>query len=449
MEQNRYINFFIASFFLLIFFFLYASAIDFSAPGILNHNVIFDIDPERVINDMAGSEKIVEVHKHPLYGLFFRAIIPPIIQLCETLRTGLNHHESYSFEIIEKIAQQPLDTTAVTFLICFAGACSVAISFLIFTRFLNNRSDAIFFTLLFGLSPPVWVLSSVPETFSLNLLCIVCAFYLQAALPYKTFSQRSMGHGVFFLLGFVAIGITLPNIIYVAVCYLLYLKRQQLQIWQFAGTMFIYSFALYGAIALGSFIQSNMYAVTFTHISPMDYGSVFIRENTWNHNIHLGRDVLLGCVQLGRSFFLETLIAPKVILHVYHYVDSWRILAFSYEVSWVFVLGVLGYCVALISCVRVLFNTPVLSGEVIIAIFIIGFNCLFHTFVHGLGIPFIYSIHVVFPLLFLLAVAYKANAFHFKKVFLVVFVCTVILNNSLFISRLNNIIKNDDLNSSY
>ena len=325
VKHNKYIDALIAFLFFLSFFFLYASSLDFDAPGMLNHNVIFDIDPDRVVNDMAGSEKIIEVHKHPLYGLFFRAIMPPIVELCEDVGTILKNHDTYSFEIVEKLVQHPPETVAVTFLVSFAGACSVGISFLIFTRFLNNRSTAILFTLLVGVSPPVWVLSSVPETFSLNFLCLVLAFYFQAVLPCKTFLQRNVGHALFFILGFVATGITLPNVIYVAICYFFYLKKHHLAARQFVGIALLYSFGLYGAIAVASLIQSNIYPVSFSHIFPQDYISIFIRENQWNHNIHFEKAFWTSCIQLGRSFFIETIIAPKVVFHLYHYPESsWR-----------------------------------------------------------------------------------------------------------------------------
>jgi Family of unknown function (DUF6080) len=446
VKHNKYIDVLIAFLFLLSFFFLYASSLDFDAPGMLNHNVIFDIDPDRVVNDMAGSEKIIEVHKHPLYGLFFRTIMPPIIELCEIAGTIFKHYDTYSFELIEKLVHHPPETVAVTFLICFAGACSVGISFLIFNRFLHNRSSAILFTLLVGVSPPVWVLSSVPETFSLNLLCLVCAFYFQAALPCKTFLQRNIGHILFFLLGFVATGITLPNGIYVAICYFFYLKRHHFATRQLVGIALLYSFGLYGTIAIASFLQSNIYPVSFSHILPQDYISIFIREDKWNHNIHFEKAFWMSCMQLGRSFFIETIVAPKVIFQLYHYPESsWRILAFSYKGSAIFALASVGYCVALAACVLAIVKKRVLlSGELIIAMAIIVFNCLFHTVMHGLGIPFIYSIHVVLPLLYCLAAAYNVMDFRYKKVFLVVFVCTIIINNSLFLNRINVIIKNDD-----
>lgn len=445
VKRDKYIDALIAFLFFLFFFFLYASSLDFDAPGMLNHNVIFDIDPDRVVNDMAGSEEIIEVHKHPLYGMFFRTIMPPIIELCETVGTVLRGHDTYALEIIEKLTQHPPKTVAVTFLVCFAGACSVGISFLIFIRFLDNRFTAILFTLLFGVSPPVWVLSSVPETFSLNLLCLVCAFYLQAALPCKTFLQRNMGHTLFFLLGFVATGITLPNGIYVVICYFFYLKRHHLTARQLVGIIFLYSLGLYGAIAFGSLVQSNIYPVSFSHIFPQDYISVFTREDKWNHNIHLEKDFWMSCMQLGRSFFIETIVAPKVILHLYHYPEtSWRILTFSYKGSAMFIVAGIGYGIVLVSCIYAIIKERVLSSELIIAIIIIVFNCLFHTVMHGLGIPFIYSIHVVLPLLYCLAVGYKAIDFHFKNVFLVIFVCVVIMNNVFFLNRINVIIENDN-----
>jgi hypothetical protein len=78
--------------------------------------------------------------------------------------------------------------------------------------------------------------------------------------------------------------------------------------------------------------------------------------------------------------------------------------------------------------------------DVQLAFSFIMFNLILHFFYNAVGIPFIFSIHAAFSIIFLLMYGYRESGFRFKRAFLILLTALTIINNVFFITATDDLL---------
>jgi hypothetical protein len=86
-------------------------------------------------------------------------------------------------------------------------------------------------------------------------------------------------------------------------------------------------------------------------------------------------------------------------------------------------------------------DAPCWRPEIAMSIAVIAFNLGLHSFYRAIGVPFMYSVHIVFPLLFLLSVLYGRSTLPGKRALLAAVTVAIIANNIVFLSDVNDALR--------
>ena len=385
-------------------------------------NFIFDADTVRVIRVFTDpKDTSIDVDKHPLYVVFFK----PVGRL-------LNDH-----------LHDPAKSTLL--ITSFAGAAAILFVFLIFSKSLRlNSADALLFSILFGSSSSVWLFCSIAETFSFNLAAIVLLFYLQTASILPSFSWRFIRFNLGYILySFVATGITFTNGVYSFLSYINFYRKQKTKWLRISIFVSIFLMIILLLIILCSHIQHKLYPEAFIFSGLKSFITIYRIEATYvTHTIgHLCN--LPDTVVFFRTLFFDNIIAPMVVLKdVVAFNRDWNILGFNYKGGSFYNFTVLVYALFLIySGVYIIQQKLFKEKDLQLAISFIVFNCMLHFFYRAVGIPFIYSIHLVFSVVFLLASCYKRSSFRLKRICLFILTIFTVINNYFFIKQTNYLLR--------
>jgi hypothetical protein len=372
-------------------------------------NFVFDTDGPRIIGIFSDQKYIADTNRHPLYALFFKTVT--------RLIDSHVHDESTSTLLV---------TAGI-------GAMAIPAAFLIFLKIVRSETDAFLFAVILGCSSSTWLLSSLPETFSINLAMLVMAFLFQ--MNEGNGRWKHTAFAVFYT--FIAAGITIANSVYAVSGYVNYLRKRGEKLQYAAFHLLVFGTVFLILMGVFTHLQRALYPGAGTLISPGDYAGIFTTEKDYfnfNPGVVLSADRI---IILARTMLVDNLIAPKSEIKI---IDSlglqWTIIGFG--TGWAYLLLALAYAVlATTMGVKIIQQKSYRDKDVQLAAGFLAFNLVFHLFYQGVGIPFIYSIHAVFSLVFLLAWLFKSVDFKFKRLVLLAVVLAVVVNNSIFIGRVN------------
>jgi hypothetical protein len=324
------------------------------------------------------------------------------------------------------------------------GALAVVLSYLIFCNLPLGKKDSLLFAMIFGFTSSFWLLSSIPETYSLNVLMIVTGFYLQTVPVVK-------GKGILFVvLGFIiysviATGITLSNFVYATFAFINFLRKQ---IKKFSHGFFILLFYFVSVTLLlvkFSFVQKWLYN-SYCFCSWSSLIKVFQSNSLyffWNQ-----MRTPAGVSAILLTFFSYNIIAPKVsLIFFYDFLRPWNILGFVGTGGLLYWIANLFFLFLIIfSLTAGLRKKLFFDKDWQLALSFILFNLIFHFFYRAVGIPFIFAVHVTFSIIFLIASAYQNSGAGFKRIVLIIFLLLLFGNNFNFISSVNHHLRYDQPN---
>lgn len=407
----------------LLFFIIYFNSIDIYARNFHHWNFIFDADSSRVIRAFTDKSwpNLADLHKHPLYLIFFRPIT----------------------SFIRNIIHNPDKSTLLV--TSFLGALAIPVVYLIFFQFLKKRIDSLLFTIIFACSSSVWLLCSIPETFSLNSLMIVLAFYLQSIKTSLGQYKRAIKVSIIYIFySFIAAGITLSNIVYSFLSYINFQRKYKNKVWQKIIYLFCYILMVTFLLVAFSNFQNKIYPGTHIFSKPESFMSAISQEKEY---FILDTKALASpsrAADLIKTFFIDNIIAAKANLkYVYDFGMGWNILGFENRKEHISNLTLLFYITFFIlTAISLIIKKSFKNKDIQLVSAFIGFNLIFHFFYHGVGIPFIFSIHLVFSIIFLMMYSYRGVNFRFKSILLTIFTALVVINNSIFIARVNSLLRN-------
>jgi hypothetical protein len=405
-----------------IFFTVYLNSIDKRNKNYYRWNFIFDADTARVIKVFTDARATsIDVDKHPLYVMFFKPA-----------GRSLN-------SIVRNPARSTLLITA------FAGAAAVPFVFLIFFRALRLPViDSILFSILFGSSSSAWLMCSITETFSFNLLFIVLAFYLQSADTRRlSVSAHFLFNIRYMIFSIVATGVTITNGVYAFLGYLNFCRKQKTTILYKIVSALLFLFIMCFFLLLLSRVQHELYPKAFLFSGIKSLCSMYRREHEY---VVCGVKNLFrwhGVIDFFRTFFFSNVVAPRAaVIDIEAFGYRWNMLGFVYRGGWLYNCTMLIYSLFLCGGLFCVFQKKLLKEKDLqLALFFILFNFILHAFYRAVGAPFIYSDHLVFSVVFLIARGYKESSFSLKRLFLVILLSLVIINNSLFIKQTNYLLR--------
>lgn len=351
----------------------------------LRLDTLFDSDTPHILGDIVYEETSFKAKRHPLFLLYARGPSQALVAL------GL------------RPMRAALVVTSVW------AALGVALAFVAFRRFGQSVGASAAFCVLLGLSPALWLLASVPETFGYNLTCIVLGFLLvhpQLAEP-RRYPKR---FAVFALYAVFAVGATLPNALYVATSFVtsLLLATVSVRTRIVSSLAMLAAFALIAGMALSvqhavhPDAKENLAFAPDDHLKPR----VIRFDRGWQPEYFAAQ---------VRTFLADSLMgrdpAMKLVRTTWGKADLIQFDQAS-PLYWV-AAGAVG----------IFFVTSLLSGlifgsqptedttghkslprwPVAMAAFLIAFNLAFHYFYRSHGQPLIYSTHTLFPILLVLS----------------------------------------------
>ena len=402
-----------------VFFTLYTHSIDLHSRNFGLWNFVFDADQGRVTDVFTKDNFISDTNRHPLYTIFFKRITI-------LLDSHLIHDAARSTLLV---------ATGI-------GCLSIPVAFLIFLKLVRNEMDACLLTVIFGCSSSVWLLSSIPETFSMNLAMLVLAFYFQTRATDKGSQQwKNTFFQSFF--AFIAAGITISNSVYVIFGFINNMRKRREKLVYIAFRLALFSVILLILMGIFTSLQRELYPSAIRLVSPSDYASIFTQDScyfSFNPNVLQSINKILV---LARTMFIDNLVAPRAVIKLINSFDMpWTIIGF--ETGGIYIILLLAYAVFFTAAiVKIVWEKAYHDKDIQLAASFVAFNLIFHYFYQAVGIPFLYSIHTVFSLIFLLAWFYKSLDFRFKRLVLLAAVIAVVANNSVFISRVNTFLNTD------
>jgi hypothetical protein len=91
--------------------------------------------------------------------------------------------------------------------------------------------------------------------------------------------------------------------------------------------------------------------------------------------------------------------------------------------------------------------SELLIAETAIAVLFILFNFIFHLSYRGIGVPFLYAIHITVPLTVFVAILFRSSSFRWKRAGLILIAVLMLVQNSIFISRTNTLLRDTTVKS--
>jgi tetratricopeptide repeat protein len=397
---------------LIGFWALYYLSIGAEKPNLSWFNLVFDADPGRVIDDVLKGQNPVVFERHPLFGLVVGT-------------------PSRVFGAVLGQRQGVLCATSLL------AAIGVATSFLVFRRVVQQRAAAFVFSFLYGLSATLWVIASLPETFAINATIIVAAFVVQT----PNFGQPVRHKARFaanVLFAALAIGVAVPNIVYVMLAHANVLRsaqptlRRRVMVLAFFVASTWATFLVAGSIQ--AVVASDRAQAPTMWIAPVAAAArdPFLRFDRPIEIREAG--------QLLRAFALDNVVAPPAVIEAARMADGpLSIIQFESAVTVPYVLA-LSALVAFVLLIawRAPVRELIRDHTMQLALVFIAYNIGFHFFYRANGQPFIFSAHTVFPVLFIAARMYARSTFRFRLVALSVATVVVVANNLSLVTFVND-----------
>lgn len=389
------------------FWILYYLTIGVETPNLYWYNFIFDADPSRILDDALTGQNPGVFARHPLFALC-------IGTLSSLFAAGLGPRESV--------------LAAVS---CFAAA-GVAASFVYFRTVVGQNLAALCFSLLYGSAATVWLLSAIPETFAVNSAIIVGTLLLHRPEFGQPLRHR-IRFGLNALLGALAMGMVVTNVVYSVLGFASNLRRAQQSfrrrlavLLAFCATTYVL-FAALGAIqGVAFFAESGGQQVVGAPLAAVD-------GDQW---LSLDRRFVPGeAAQLLRAFVVDNLVAPPPVLEVVHTREgALQMLQFGDGVAPLYLLALLTVLVFILTTAwHARLRDFLREHPVQLAVAFIGYDLIFYFFYRANGQPFIFSIHSVFPVLVLLAHWYAKSSFRWRAPCLAAATFATAANNVSFI----------------
>jgi hypothetical protein len=304
----------------------------------------------------------------------------------------------------------------------FFGALAAGMAFLCFFLLTRSHLQAVLWAVFYGLTMSQLVFASVPEIYSAGACTIVFSYLLFLICRAK----GKLYYPYWILAGIFSFGITSINfshtlIAFIGTCLLTVPKKDRIfLICQFAGTVVF-------CVILLSLLQKWIFPSAYLFFSPDD-----VLKNTQFWKAHLSwKEPGLFFGEAGKIFFLISFVAPVP----HHMLTQGGELSYFMSplkyavpgaiagVAWLMILAV----GLLKSCIKNPAAFWVLVSSVI-------FNTLFHMRYNGPE-AFLYSPHIIFPLILLAACEIRFTNPYWKTVF-AAFVMLVGINNILIIDKI-------------
>jgi hypothetical protein len=343
-------------------------------------NFLFDSDGPRIVYALTGEEGYYGeqyTYRHPLFVLFLAPAMSALLSFgISAIRGGL---------IIS----------------AFFGAAAVGATYLTLRKWRVRQMVAAAWTVLFAVSTPIWLFSSVVDSFSANAFCIVGVFYL--AGPEVTQPRRYKWHFAGYLLfSVVAIGLTLANVVYVVAAFGLQWWIGRTRTIEDALAPAVLGLVVFGFVAGLVAIQDRVYPITrqrnafpysHTDLFRVDWETAPERLSTALQT--LGPDALI-------------MRRPTIRMTPSPFSDRpGQMMAFGprgtlYWCSLLALLGVLGFAGSILAR-RGRFESSAPPRMTLLALGFILYNVVFAFAFDGYhGAPILFSSHVVFPIIVLL-----------------------------------------------
>lgn len=396
------------------FFSIYIQSLDIYSANFVRFNFLFDADIARVARVYNGIGSEGSMH-HPLYVLFLGSI------------------GSWLYTLVgDRILTATLVSVSIASLAAPAG-------YLVLVRILGDRISALFFSTAVGLSSSVWLLSSIPETWAINHLFIVLCFLLQDG-RYASPLQSVGRFAVFLLVSVAAVGVTLPNLAYVGLAYLNNLRHSALSNRHRALSLLAYGSCLALLLAGLSEFQQARHPRAYDHLrsSPIELS----RQD--RDYLRLDRELAAAELSaLARTFLVDSVLAREAgVVDLQTGRGPQQFVQFLPGATPLYWLTValallLGTLVVAANDSR---RETLAHAVVQLAFAYVGFNFALHLFFRGHGQPFLFSIHLVFSLIVLLASFFAGCRSRLKLPLLVLVVGLLVLNNFRFIDGTNDLL---------
>jgi hypothetical protein len=399
----------ISALILLGVFCLYFLSVDGHAPSLKRKNILFDADIAPVSRVIAG-DSVRNLSRHPLYGVFLG--VPGAW--------------------VDSVLNDPIATGRLSS--AAAGAVASLIAFGFFAGLLGSRLEALGFCLLVTCSASVWLLAAVPETHIYNHAAVVSSFALLRGMAGETAVPRVRRYtAVAILAGVFLMGITLTNIVYVALAFGLALWTSAIPLARRAGWFSVF--------LLGVLVLFLAFSAVALHAEPAGANML---TTPWAPFVNpfiawAGLTDTGSLVLNARMFLLGNVIASHPSMTLVPTIDGVQQMIQLDRIGLPEILIV----VYLVLACAVLAHTRSkermgLTG--LFALVVILFNLALHQVFFGNGQPFIFSIHTVFPLVVLLALLYRQSRARTKRLWIGGLLCIVVVHNALFIATVNELL---------
>ena len=353
----------------------------------LRLDTLFDSDTPHILSDVVHEASSFKAKRHPLFLLYARTPSQALVAL------GLS----------------PM--RAVLTVTSMWAALAIALAFVAFRRWNHSVITSTAFCVVLGLSPALWLLASVPETFGYNVTSIVLAFLLvspKLAEP-RRYPARFFGFAVYAVF---AVGATLPNALYVAASFTtsLLIASRPLRDRLVAGLAMLMAFALIASATLSVQHLVHPDARESLAFQPDDHlkPRVIRFDRGWQPEYFSSQlRTFLGDALIGRAPEMKLVLTTWGKADLIQFDHAGRLYWLALGSTGVFLIA------SLLS--GLIFGSEhekdsepeqeerptdaLPRWPVDMAVFLVGFNLLFHYFYRSHGQPLIYSTHTLFPLL--------------------------------------------------
>jgi len=390
---------------------LYAVSIGVSKRNLEWTNFIFDADPGRVLGDALRGQNVGVFMRHPLFTLTIGAVARGLQAVAEP-------------------------RASVLYAVALLSGASVALAFLFFRAVTERLVTALLMTVLYGLAAAAWVLSSIPEAFATSSGMIVAMLLMHR----PEFAQPRASPVRFALnatVAALAVGVAVPNIVYAALAFASNLRSAQPTLRRRIGVFILFSVASLAAFALLGAVQRAMFPDRAAQRSVIGAPIVAAINDPYlrfDHTFHV-----VDVARLVRAFTVDNVVAPKAVVEVVRAPDGpEHMIQYEGRLAPTYLLSV----GALLALVVVIVNTGRLrevAGRHIaqLSLAFVVYNVGFHYFYRANGQPFIFTMHALFPVLVLVALAYTTTTWRHREKLLAGTVALVALNNVTLVSFVN------------
>jgi hypothetical protein len=412
---------------------VYLCSLDLHGKNIDCENFLFDADPTRVIKVVTKIGVAHSTERHPLYVSFLKPL---------------------GFFVMNFTNDVIIASLVVT---AALAAIAVPFAFLMMRRSSRGIVDGILWTMVFAGSSAFWFFAALPETFAINAASIAIGYVLQllpGGEPYapKAFRRIFLLHVLF---GVFATGMTLTNSVYalISFCSLAWKQRPAEKWKRFLVTrVLLYMACVTVLLSSLSSIQTCSYPNAHRFLAPNEYTSIAQGDKKYV-TLH---DEGAWLLTEGRTMIGSSIIGPHaevedVVPEQFGKPEHWTAVQFSSEPGWMWWASTafaLAFTVALGVRARGKYASTEARDwrpEIGMSIAIIGFNLMLHSFYRAIGIPFMYSVHVTFPIVFLLSLLYGRSTLPGKRVLLAVLAVSVIATNASFLGDISDALRIPDI----